>query len=170
MVKLGVYKFYVNRPFGEKYDDIKKLLKTKIGRKKIFFSTTWEGSPLFNRGGLVKLKRSVGFKKCLRPSRDLIIDYQGNVILCCNDYFSKYQFGNLKKEKIIDVWNKKNFRKIRNQCKRGIYLLDICRKCREMHSSKAKREPINYSLFSFWLNRLFIRYHQLRNMLHSKDL
>jgi radical SAM protein with 4Fe4S-binding SPASM domain len=57
------------------------------------------------------------------------IDYDGNMLLCCQDFLSKYKFGNLKSEKIIDIWNKKKYKDIRDSIKSGIWPLEICSIC-----------------------------------------
>lgn len=83
---------------------------------------------LMNRGGLVEVKHDVSMRFCDYVS-GISIDYDGNMLLCCQDFMSKYRFGNLKTEKIIDVWNKKNYKELRDNIKSGIWQLDICRIC-----------------------------------------
>lgn len=92
-----------------------------------------------NRGGVLTLKKETDKKKCFFPSRDLIINYKGDVLLCCNDYFSKYIFGNLQKEKIINIWKNKNFKKIRKNIESGVYELDICKKCKKGFMEKYEK-------------------------------
>jgi radical SAM protein with 4Fe4S-binding SPASM domain len=120
-------------------EKIKKLMRyIKQGRKKIkiLCQVMNENTPLSNIGGLVKVKN---IKKedfdCIDP---LAINYKGDVIICCNDYFGEVVFGNLEKEKIIDIWNKTNFRQIRQQLKKRIYILDICKRCVNLESIKKK--------------------------------
>jgi len=89
---------------------------------------------LYNRGGLLKNMKPIETKKpiCKLPSDIFLIDYTGNVILCCNDYFSNIKFGNLTKESILDIWNKKEFKEIRRQLSKGIMRLDMCKKCKNI--------------------------------------
>lgn len=83
-----------------------------------------------NRGGLVKIKKeTVKITKCELPNRTLGIGYAGNVILCCDDYFNVVKLGNVNEEKLIDIWNKPHYKKIRKDIARGIFNLDICKKC-----------------------------------------
>jgi len=87
---------------------------------------------LYNRGGLVKdVKPKKIDPVCEIPSNSLLIDYAGNIVLCCNDYFSTIKFGNLNNESILEIWNKKNFKKIRQDLKKGILNLEICKKCKK---------------------------------------
>ncbi|MBN2421473.1 SPASM domain-containing protein, partial [Candidatus Woesearchaeota archaeon] len=105
--------------------DYNKKHKGGVDIKLRFFN---QETKLFNRAGLVKVKNQSVLKKCFMAN-DVNIDYEGNVVLCCNDYFSSIKFGNVKKEKLIDIWNKPNYRKIREDLEKGIFNLDICKKC-----------------------------------------
>ncbi|MFX1453246.1 MAG: SPASM domain-containing protein, partial [Promethearchaeota archaeon] len=85
--------------------------------------------PLYNRGGLVE-PEIVNYKpRCDLYDNPLVIDYDGNVILCCNDYLSSIKFGNLEKKSLMSIWNSKNYRKIRRQLRKQIYSLPICKRC-----------------------------------------
>ncbi len=83
------------------------------------------------RGGLVNIKnrKKVIMKKCFWATFMCQITYNGDVVLCCNDYFGKYVFGNIKNENLIDIWNKSNYKKIRKDLRNGIVKLPICKNC-----------------------------------------
>ncbi len=87
---------------------------------------------LSNRGGEIKLKKSPNYERpicCYPGSAQSTIDYDGNWVLCCNDYHSSVKFGNLRNESIIEVWNKPNFKKLRRELRKGVYKLPICKTC-----------------------------------------
>lgn len=134
LLESGVDMFFVTVHEGHLPQNIKKLLKTKKGQDRIDYEVITAGTALFNRGGLVKVRKNIEFKKCNLASDYLIVDYKGNVVLCCNDYLSSNIFGNLAKEKIIDVWRKAEYKSVRRAIKNGIFLLDICKKCRSFLS------------------------------------
>jgi len=85
---------------------------------------------LSNRGGLLDYSGGTRFKYCSFPSKFVVIDYAGNVILCCNDYFSSVKFGNINNEKLMDIWNKPNYRRVRRDLRKGIFNLEICKNCK----------------------------------------
>ena len=85
--------------------------------------------PLTSRGGLIKEANVPIRKMCNRPAHILTINYKGDVILCCEDYFGKHIFGNLKTEKLIDIWNKKEFYENRKGLLDGNPMKDICDIC-----------------------------------------
>ena len=84
---------------------------------------------LNNRCGLVKPINCDYFPRCKYEDFHAVIDYNGNWVICCNDYLSKSKMGNLKEEKIIDIWNKPGYKKLRKDLEKNIFKLDICKKC-----------------------------------------
>jgi len=81
---------------------------------------------LTNRGGLLKIKTFYPFY-C--APQHTIIRANGDVCFCCNDYYNEVPLGNVKKSKLIDIWNSSFYRKIRNEIKSGIFNLLICQRC-----------------------------------------
>lgn len=107
----------------EVFADIKKI----NNGVKVVVEEVSPNDSLFNRGGLIKVNNQMKLKKC--DLSGVMIDYSGNVILCCNDYLSSCVLGNLKNQKIIDIWNSTNFKNIRRNLKKGVFDLDLCKKC-----------------------------------------
>lgn len=86
-----------------------------------------------NRSGLVNLGVMKRITKCNYPSDELCVEWNGNVVLCSNDYFAKYCFGNIGKQRIIDIWNKPEFKVCRDDIAKGNFkYFDICKKCKTM--------------------------------------
>src|ERR1044072_4111254 len=44
-------------------------------------------------------------KHCVRPFRFLNINYNGDAILCCNDFYGETNFGNVKTNTLLEIWN-----------------------------------------------------------------
>lgn len=83
-----------------------------------------------NRGGEIDVPQIAERPFCAYPGHyDLNINYKGDVLLCCNDYHGKVVFGNVKKEKIMDIWKKQYYAQIRKEVLNGIYKLPMCKKC-----------------------------------------
>lgn len=116
----------MSKKISELFGYIKKNPNFK---KKIGYENFNSGTILVNRGGLISYKNTKKFKRCKRQLFSVVIDYRGNLILCCNDYLSSVIFGNLKKENLIYIWNKPSYKKIRENIKKGKLELDICKKC-----------------------------------------
>ncbi len=90
-----------------------------------------QGKVVSSRGGLVEVPDSQKriLDACIDESNALNIDVLGNVILCCEDFLGKYKFGNVGETPIMDIWDKRGFKKIREQNRRGDFRLDLCREC-----------------------------------------
>ena len=94
------------------------------------------GLNLSNRSGTLKnaghvilpLKKELS-SVCNYPAYTFFIDYNGDVQMCSHDWAKKFVAGNVKNEKIIDIWLNKNFKKARENllnAKRGF---SPCNKC-----------------------------------------
>lgn len=82
---------------------------------------------LSNRAGLVLVENP---KKYVFCKLDIItINYKGEVVLCCQDYFANYTFGNVTNENLVDIWNKSNFKEIRDRVRSGNWPYELCRTC-----------------------------------------
>lgn len=67
---------------------------------------------------------------CNFPFRKLVIDYSGNVILCCNDFLSVTNMGNIHEKSLIECWNSPQFNRYRDSLivnKR----IGLCSKCND---------------------------------------
>lgn len=77
-------------------------------------------SALENRGGNIRIAdelnvgemRSMG--NCIRPSRDLMILFNGDVPLCCVDWHRTAVLGNVGRQSIREVWHGQTVEKIRD--------------------------------------------------------
>jgi len=137
LVDSGISCIYVSqygKSMPKTIKEIFEYLKTRPkGENKISYRIfNEELYPLIsNRGGEIEVAENVNYERpiCGYPNHAQTIDYQGNWVLCCNDYHSSIKFGNLEKESILQVWNKPYFKKIRKETNNGVYNLEICKKC-----------------------------------------
>ena len=108
----------------ERLKPVKEFLKEKIRLQ------TSNELYLTNRGGLIDIedeKRKADYKKC-PYIRTLTIGYNGDVILCCHDYFRKYVMGNVMEKSILEIWN--SYHNLRKQLlKYNNPELPICKIC-----------------------------------------
>ena len=86
-------------------------------------------SELYNRAGAIPLEGVTPLERCFQPTYILTVDYQGNVILCCNDYFGQAAFGNLRDEAVMQIWRKKSFANIRRALRNGVMPIKLCQEC-----------------------------------------
>ena len=54
-----------------------------------------------NRAGKLYSTEEIINKPCLRPQRQLVINWKGQVLLCCCDYYGEFSFGIIRRRKLI---------------------------------------------------------------------
>jgi radical SAM protein with 4Fe4S-binding SPASM domain len=95
-------------------------------------------SPCENRGGNIASIKAlypyglVSKLGCKRPSQDAIVAYNGDVLICCVDWWRTVRLGNLREQTLEEIWNCEEARKIRQAHAAGdaAALPKICRDCK----------------------------------------
>lgn len=82
---------------------------------------------LYNRGGSVKLKTDLYPISC--NPMFVGVRHNGDVSVCCNDYYNEINFGNVNEKKLIDIWNSEAYSKFRRDIKCGKFKYTVCKKC-----------------------------------------
>jgi len=130
LVESGVNKFTVTQHLPTIPKGIQDILdyRTTNGNMNVDFSYQ-KLDQVWNRGGLIDVKRRIKIKKCYMPIRTIGFDYVGNVLVCCHDYLHQVNVGNINKETLYEIWNKPEYRDIRKDSINGNLKLNICKKC-----------------------------------------
>jgi MoaA/NifB/PqqE/SkfB family radical SAM enzyme len=88
------------------------------------------GEILFNRGGTIFLKEVFNVTQCCTwPAYYLTINFKGDVLLCCNDYFATFPIGNVMHHSIMEVWRKTCNQSLRECLSKDVSKVSLCRKC-----------------------------------------
>ena len=77
---------------------------------KVYFKKRSFDEKLPNYAGNIPqefMKEDFGF--CNYPFRKLTIAYNGDILLCCDDFMYDTCFGNVMKDSLIDCWNAKSY-------------------------------------------------------------
>lgn len=69
------------------------------------------------------------YKPCHYPFYSMMLDWNGDVMLCVQDWNKKVKMGNIASNSLFDVWQSSGFKKYRNMLKRGKRILAPCNKC-----------------------------------------
>lgn len=88
---------------------------------------TSRGGQSDNRDEILTLKSS-----CLLPFNKIVVQPDGRIPLCCCDPFGKVILGDLNTEKLVDIWNGKKARALRESLYKEQYSrknLKLCGKC-----------------------------------------
>ena len=117
------------------YDDIEKTDLNYITNKYRGYVILRNFSDVekINRAGILDNvgKPINNILPCFRPLNQLVINWQGDVILCCNDYYEKHIFGNANDENILQIWRSKKMKRFQNILSQegGRLKIDICKEC-----------------------------------------
>lgn len=90
------------------------------------------GVKLTNRSGTIKSGNQVSlgtYSKCYYPSYQFLIDWNGNVFLCPQDWQRRHAMGNIMQESIFEVWTGKIMTKYRKNLLKGKRCDSPCKEC-----------------------------------------
>jgi GTP 3',8-cyclase len=127
LIEAGTNYFFVTN-----YDDYDKPDLQKLQKKYPAFIKIVRNCDMWrtDRGGEIFKKNKVLFSPCLRPLSQLVINWEGKVLLCCMDYYAKYCFGSLLQKKLMSIWFDPKFvncREILKVSRQGA--MEICKNC-----------------------------------------
>ena len=138
----GLDLLYINLYDGlEQIEKFTKIMKNaKIDESKYSFRAHYSqkdyGLKINNRGGAITW---LGFDEsdieslkgtpCYYPFYKMFIDYNGDVLLCCNDWGKEIRVGNMIKNKLEDVWLGDKIKTVRDKLTVGDRNHSPCNKC-----------------------------------------
>lgn len=152
-----IYKAGINHIVVSLYDGDKQLEKfikmfegydstTFTLRKSYYHSDNFSG--FTNRAGAVKvntdmLKENIK-NKCYLPFYKLFIDWNGDQILCCEDWFklSKNKL-NINTHSLKEIWDSAFLNNYRSHLKEGKRDLPVCNRC-NIHGEKVGKQYTEY--------------------------
>lgn len=119
--KLGLDNININdyRNDRDKYPEkwskyIEPIYSAYWNNPKVSFQKRKTDETLPNYAGNIPQKfnpKEFGF--CNYPFRKLTIAFNGDILLCCDDFMYNTFYGNVQKDKLIDCWNNPELNKIR---------------------------------------------------------
>ena len=133
LVGAGVVAFYITRHVPPKPGWDERILALRAKYPHLVTVTDIEEIErtvgLWTRAGLVKVKKEFKVDSCRAPEGTLTIDRNGDVLLCCCDYFHKNKQGNVRDSGLLEIWRSARFADVRANLRRGVAVLDICKNC-----------------------------------------
>ncbi|MBF0541171.1 MAG: SPASM domain-containing protein [Nitrospirae bacterium] len=85
----------------------------------------------FNRGGEIPLKKPKRHPSCCIYVTYPVLNSNGDVILCCNDYQNSHICGNILERSLTEIWQDKKNINLRRRIFKGYFDLPICKNCWE---------------------------------------
>jgi MoaA/NifB/PqqE/SkfB family radical SAM enzyme len=103
------------------YDDDEKPLLEALARKYPLPVTlrSYKDFEKVDRAGAIFGKGASVHEVCLRPSSALVVNWKGNAVLCCNDFYQDHCFGNVMEKSVWAIWNDPELVEYRKQLLSG---------------------------------------------------
>ena len=120
------------KKFKQMIEDSKVPKDFVILRDRWYDSKKDYGLKLTNRTGTINIgqQEEVGkYKKCFYPSYQFLIDWNGDVFLCPQDWQRRVTMGNMMQEHIFDIWTSKIMSKFRGNLINGKRIESPCTLC-----------------------------------------
>lgn len=97
----------------------------------VYIKDVGESSPEhWNRGGNVQVKARHRKKRCQLPFTQMYINYLGQAVLCCSDYYFEVVMGNIMTEHIADIWMNERYEHYHHHLWKGeTQDLTLCKTC-----------------------------------------
>ena len=115
----------------------KMIEEAKVPKNFVVLRNRWHdadddfGLKLTNRVGNIKIgnQREIKQKGCFYTSYQLLIDWNGNIYLCPQDWDRRLPVGNVMQEEFFDIWCSKILNKYRAKHLSGQRDISPCNKC-----------------------------------------
>ena len=114
------------------YDaDSEDKLRAKLGDRLNDIKLIEMRDPLYleNRAGSIPINTFIPDRGCDRPSNMLVIKATGKVVLCCADMYGAVEMGDIKSQKLQEMWCSEKFEYYRKSLRSGREGLPLCEKC-----------------------------------------
>lgn len=118
----------------EQIDQFDEMLQKAEGyRYRVHYNPDDYGIIFNNRSGLIDWipsePKDVAGSPCYMPFYKLMIDWNGDVLFCANDWGRERIVGNLFQQSIMDVWMSKEMLKVRMRLSKGNRNFSPCKTC-----------------------------------------
>jgi radical SAM protein with 4Fe4S-binding SPASM domain len=119
-----------------KFEEMRK--KANVPEEMVILRDRWYdkyndfGVKLTNRAGTINAGEQVEVNtsaKCFYPAYQLLIDWNGDVFLCPQDWQRRITMGNIMQEKIFEIWTGKTLTNYRNNLLSGKRCSSPCSTC-----------------------------------------
>ncbi len=126
-----------NKQIKDKLEKLINTLPSKSQNKFELYDYFNGKEPLYTRAGLIEVPNNFlvhDFSKGCYMAAFIVINFEGKVVLCCNDYYGEKILGDCNKNDIKTIWKKTQH--IRKDIYTGNYKYRICKTCANSEGQK----------------------------------
>ena len=150
----------------EQINKFKKMtLQANVPEEMIILRDRWYdkyndfGVKLTNRAGTVSVgeQEKIGkYKNCFYPTYQFLIDWDGNVYLCPQDWQRKNLMGNIMQETILQIWKGRTLTNYRKDLLSGKRCSNPCKNCNADGTLLGKNHAAKWKKFTKLVKTIFI--------------
>jgi 8-amino-3,8-dideoxy-alpha-D-manno-octulosonate transaminase len=129
---ISLYRNGLDKLIVTNYDDFPKdhLLALQAKYPVHVFLRSSNDFGKVNRAGKIFRSDSLVDKPCKRPIGQLVINWEGNVLLCCQDFYAENVIGNIMRSTLPSIWNCDTFNTLRQVLLSGQRSqIPLCKNC-----------------------------------------
>ena len=152
LLSAGLDRLYVTQYDGKINERIANVLKEIDERERAIMTVRVKTAFLGNRAGLLSniVVQEPILAGCNRPFNQLVINYKGDIVICCNDYLEKEVMGNVEDATLLDIWNCDRFKSIRRLLRmKNRNSIGLCNRCNFMGDICEYRDLSNEEISKF---------------------
>lgn len=113
------------------FNEMAELANMNIILRHHYNSNNSYGLRIVNRNDIIDetSKFETDKTQCYIPFYKMLIDWNGDILLCDNDWSKKNKFGNVHNLSIENIWINSALNNYRNYLSKGDRIIDPCKKC-----------------------------------------
>jgi radical SAM protein with 4Fe4S-binding SPASM domain len=111
LMKLGINMLLISVYEKKRLSIIETMTKDYMDR--VMIRPRFDGFKLTNRGGTLNTAQISN--PCYYPAYSMMIDWNGDVLLCPQDWNRKVKFGNINTESLFDIWKSDHMTRFRKK-------------------------------------------------------
>lgn len=140
-----IISLYDNEDQKKKFEEMLK----DIDKNKYELRDRWGEFKLTNRGGTILTKEKVD-NSCYYPGYFMMINWNGDVTLCPQDWRRRVILGNVNYESILDIWNNEEYKIIRKKLFNKQRTFSPCKFCNTNGTLKGESSIKEWEEFYSW--------------------
>jgi radical SAM protein with 4Fe4S-binding SPASM domain len=120
LVANGLGRLLVSQYDGKFSKNIERMIPNLSQKEKEVLKIKISPTLLNNRAGSLSnftLPEPL-ISDCYLPSNQLVINFKGEVLICCSDYYARVVLGKVEEKPILRIWSGHNFKLIRKALKK----------------------------------------------------
>lgn len=121
----GVFTLLIVALYGGMQAEREGRVRGLFEQTRLQFTGGYHFPPHFGEGPIVPCSD----RPCFEPTRRMIVNHRGDMLLCCNDMVGNFGLGNLHRSRIEDLWGSEPHERLVTTLQDGKRIHPYCQAC-----------------------------------------